>query len=302
MVTRFADGRGGIDTELARRLIKAQFPQWADLPVTPVEFDGWDNRTFRLGDDKSIRIPSAAGYAAAVEKEDRWLPRLASGLPVPIPEPVGLGRPTEDYPHHWSVRRWLDGETASPATVRDQAPFADDLARFLLALQAIDPTDGPAAGDHCAHRGAPPVHYDDETREALRMLRGRVDTEAAERVWEAALAAPASGPAVWFHGDVSVGNLLVRDGRLAAVIDFGTCGVGDPACDLVIAWTFLSGAGRRVFRQGIDQDHGTWARARGWAIWKALIVLARVIDSDPEQAAKFQREITEVIDDHREFG
>ncbi len=302
MVTRYADGRGGIDTELARRLIKAQFPQWADLPVTPVEFDGWDNRTFRLGDELTIRLPSAVGYAAAVEKEDRWLPRLAPGLPVPIPEPVGLGQPSAEYPHHWSVRRWLDGATASPTTVQDQAPFADDLARFLLALQAIDPTGGPAAGDHCAHRGAPPAYYDDQTRDALRTLQGRVDTETASEVWQAALAAPASGPAVWFHGDVSIGNLLVRDGRLAAVIDFGTCGVGDPACDLVIAWTFLSGAGRRVFREVIDQDHGSWARARGWAIWKALFVLARVIDSDPEQAAKFQREITEVIDDHREFG
>ncbi len=136
----------------------------------------------------------------------------------------------------------------------DQAPFAEDLARFLLALQAIDATDGPAAGDHCAHRGAPPVYYDDETREALRTLRHRVDTESAEEVWEAALAAPATGPAVWFHGDVSIGNLLVRDGRLAAVIDFGTCGVGDPACDLVIAWTFLAGEGRSVFREVIDHD------------------------------------------------
>ena len=302
MATRYADGRGGIDTELARRLIKAQFPQWADLPVTPVEFDGWDNRTFRLGDELTIRLPSAVGIRGRGGEGGRWLPRLAPGLPVPIPEPVGLGQPSEGYPHHWSVRRWLDGETASPATVADQAPFAEDW-RGSCALQAVDATDGPAAGDHCAHRGAPPVYYDDETREALRTLR----RSGRHRVRRRGLGGGAGGPGDRAGGlvprrRVSIGNLLVRDGRLAAVIDFGTCGVGDPACDLVIAWTFLAGEGRSVFREVIDQDRGTWARARGWAIWKALIVLARVIDSDPDQAAKFGREITEVIADHREFG
>jgi aminoglycoside phosphotransferase (APT) family kinase protein len=302
VTTRYADGRGGIDIELASRLIKSQFPQWGELPVRPVEFDGWDNRTFRLGDELTVRMPSHASYEAAVAKEDRWLPRLAPSLPLPIPEPIGLGRPSEDYSHHWSVRRWLEGDTASLTTIDDLPRFARDLAGFLRALQSVDATGGPPPGDHCFHRGGPPAYYDEETREALDRLQGRIDTAAAAEVWDAALAAPFDGEPVWFHGDISIGNLLVRDGRLAAVIDFGTCGVGDPACDLVITWTFLSGESRQVFRDEIDQDHDAWARARGWAIWKALIGLASVIDSAPEEAARIQREIGDVIDDHRTFG
>ena len=264
------DGRAGIDAALVRRLVTAQLPQWADLPVAPVEVDGWDNRTYRLGDELSVRLPTAAGYEPAVDKEDRWLPVLAPRLPLPVPVPVALGQPTEEYPFRWSVRRWLDGETARHDRL-DQVGFAEDVAGFLRALWSVEAGGGPAAGAHSFFRGCDPAHYDDETRAALAGLDGRVDTRRATAVWDEALAATWDGPAVWFHGDVATGNLLVRDGRLAAVIDFGTAGVGDPACDLVLAWTFLSGTGRRAFREAARQDDGTWARARGWALWKALV-------------------------------
>lgn len=302
------DGRGGIDAELVRRLLKSQFPQWSELPVRPVEFDGWDNRTYRLGEELTVRLPSAPGYVAAVAKEDRWLPRLAPHLPVPVPEPVATGRPGEGYPHPWSIRRWIPGETADPSRIADLPGFARDVAGFLRALQRIDAAGGPEPGPHCFHRGGPPGYYDAETREALRRLAttrsdlGRIDFDRAAAVWQAALDAPASTRTVWFHGDIAHGNLIVRDGRLAAVIDFGTCGVGDPACDLVISWTMFSGADRAAFREAIGQDDATWARARGWAIWKALIVLADKIDSDPGEAATQRRVIDEVIADHREFG
>ncbi|OLF12722.1 acetyltransferase [Actinophytocola xinjiangensis] len=273
------DGRAGIDAALVRRLIAAQCPQWSDRPVRPVDVDGWDNRTYRLGDDLTVRLPTAGAYAAAVGKEHRWLPRLAPWLPVPIPEPVALGRPAFGYPHPWSVRRWLDGATASPATVGDLTAFAVAVGEFVVALQRIDPTGGPTAGAHCFHRGTPPAHYDDETRKALATLDGRIDTVRAETVWTTALTADWHGPPTWFHGDIAHGNLLVRDGHLAAVIDFGTSGVGDPACDLVIAWTMFHGPSRDAFRATVAQDEGTWARARGWALWKALITAdLRVVD------------------------
>lgn len=265
------DGRAGIDAALVRRLVRAQLPQWGDLPVTPVEVDGWDNRTYRLGDELSVRLPTASGYAAAVEKEHRWLPVLAPRLPLPVPQPVALGRPTEEYPHPWSVRRWLPGDTARPDLLDDPVRFALDVAGFVRALWAVDAHGGPVAGAHSFFRGAPPVHYDAETRRALDALDGRVDRRRATAVWQDALAAPYGGRDVWFHGDIAPGNLLVRDGRLAAVIDFGTSGVGDPACDLVLAWTFLTGRSRAAFRDATAQDAGTWARARGWALWKALI-------------------------------
>jgi aminoglycoside phosphotransferase (APT) family kinase protein len=267
------DGRAGIDAGLVARLIARQFPQWAGLPVRPVAADGWDNRTYRLGEALSVRLPTAERYVAAVAKESRWLPWLASRLPLPIPEVVATGRPGDGYPFPWSVRRWLEGTPAGFARLGDPEGFGSALAGFLDALHGLDATGGPAAGAHSFFRGAGLSHYDGETRDCLRSLAGIVDTARAAAVWEAALAAAWTGPPVWFHGDIAPGNLLVRDGRLAAVIDFGTSGVGDPACDLVIAWTFLRGRSRAAFAEAVAADAGAFARARGWAPWKALLVL-----------------------------
>lgn len=294
------DGRAGIDAALVRRLIATQFPQWRDQPVTPVAIDGWDNRTYRLGTQLSVRLPTAASYASAVEKEARWLPILAPSLPVAVPVPLATGRPGGGYPFCWSVRPWLDGRTALEQPPVDLGGFAISIAEFLLALQRIDATDGPIAGAHSFYRGASPKYYDNETRECLRALRGRIDVDAAATVWDAALATTWSRAPVWFHGDVASGNLLVRDGRLTAVIDFGTCGVGDPACDLVIAWTFFRGQSRDMFRNRVQQDADTWARARGWVLWKALISLG----GDAEEAAWELNVpiIEEVIADHDRFG
>ena len=292
------DGRAGIDAGLVKRLVAAQFPQWSGLPVTPVEVDGWDNRTYRLGDEMTVRLPTAAAYAPAVDKEDRWLPILAPSLPVAVPVPLAKGAPGEGYPFGWSVRRWLEGETASGGRIDDLCGFATSVAEFILALQRVDATGGPRAGAHCFHRGAPPAHYDDETRRSLAVLNGRIDTDRASAVWNAALDAPWTGPPVWFHGDIASGNLLVKDGRLTAVIDFGTSGVGDPACDLVIAWTMFSGESRQAFRAAVGQDAGTWARARGWALWKALIGLVQDLDSHEDRAAVNRRVVEEVLADH----
>jgi aminoglycoside phosphotransferase (APT) family kinase protein len=293
------DGRAGIDAGLVKRLITSQFPRWSELSVTPVEVDGWDNRTYRLGDDLAVRLPTAEYYAPAVDKEHRWLPVLAPSLPVPIPASLALGAPGEGYPFNWSIRRWLDGVTASPGRIADLPAFANLVAGFIVALQRVDPTGGPLAGAHSFFRGAPPAHYDEETRRTLARLDGRVDTDRATAVWDTALSAVWQGPPVWFHGDMASGNLLVRDGTLAAVIDFGTCGIGDPACDLVIAWTLFLGESREAFRETVGQDAATWARARGWALWKALISLAGAIETADEQAAAIQhRVIDEVLVEH----
>ena len=297
------DGRAGIDAELVRRLVAAQFPQWRDLPVTPVEADGWDNRTYRLGDDMTVRLPTHERYAPAVDKEHRWLPILAPLLPVPVPVPLAKGAPGEGYPFSWSIRRWLDGETARRDRVADLPGLAISVAEFILALQRIDATGGPPAGEHCFYRGAAPAHYDDETRRCLAALEGRIDTEGASAVWDAAVAAAWDGPPVWFHGDIASGNLLIRRRRLAAVIDFGTSGIGDPACDLVIAWTFFSGESREAFRHSVGHDAATWARARGWALWKALLRLAADIDPadiDPDEpaAAVNRRIVDDILADH----
>ncbi|PBB37375.1 aminoglycoside phosphotransferase family protein [Mesorhizobium sp. WSM3868] len=290
-----------IDTALVRRLVDAQFPEWRHLPVKPVAFGGWDNRTFHLGDTMAVRLPSAAPYALQVEKEHRWLRKLAPLLPLPIPEPLAMGEPAAGYPWHWSVYRWIEGETAKTGHIADLRAFAVSLAEFLVALKRIDPTAGPAPGQHNFYRGGPLAVYDDEARQAIAALEGRIDTQAATAVWKAALAAGWHGSPVWFHGDVASGNLLVEDGRLSAVIDFGTSGVGDPSCDLAIAWTLFEGESREAFRARISVDDATWARGRGWTLWKALITVAGH-DANQAEVGRQRRVIDEVLADHRKLG
>ena len=287
-----------IDVALVRRLVAAQFPQWADLPVRPVALGGWDNRTFHLGETMTVRLPSAASYSLQVEKEQRWLPRLAPLLPLPIPVPLAMGEPAEGYPWHWSIYRWLDGEPAATGHIADPRQFATTLGQFLRALQRIDATGGPPPGSHNFHRGGSLAVYDGETRQALAALAGRIDNGLAREVWEAALSTTWDGPPVWVHGDVAAGNLLVRNGVLSAVIDFGSSAVGDPACDLYIAWTFLEGQSRDAFRAALLLDEATWARGRGWTLWKALITLAALPGTNALAASEFRRVLDEVLTDH----
>lgn len=268
-----------IDADLVRRLVAHQFPAWAHLAVRPVDVDGWDNRTFRVGENLSARLPSAPGYAPQVRKEMTWLPRLAESVRLPIPEIVAVGTPGEGYPFEWTLRRWIDGIPASHTAPKDTVEFAEELARFLGSLRAADPV-GPPPGLHSAYRGSPLERWDAQTRATIEALGGRIDGRAALAEWQRARRADdgASTP-VWFHGDVAPSNLLLRDGRLAAVIDFGCCGVGDPACDLAIVWTTFDVLARSRFRDVLGVDDAEWARGRGWALWKALITL-----DDPRHA------------------
>ena len=203
-------------------------------------------------------------------------------LPLPIPEPVGLGRPSATFQRPWSIYRWIDGRQAHVDDIADLNVFARDLAGFLIALYAIDAHHGPEPGAHSFGRGGSLEGYDAESRRALTILGDDIDAGVAARVWDAALASQWHGPPVWVHGDVAPSNLLVMDGQLAAVIDFGCSAVGDPACDLVMAWTFFADESADTFRRGLALDEATWARARGWALWKAVVHLAREKQGGPD--------------------
>ncbi len=277
--------KSDITSRLVSELVATQFPLWADLPVRPVPLDGWDNTTFRLGNDMLVRLPSAERYVAQIEKEHHWLPRLAGHLPLPIPRPLARGVPGSGYPFPWSVYRWLSGEPASAGSVLDLVRLAADLAAFLAALYGIDPAGGPPAGPHSFFRGGPVATYDAEARAAIAALNGVIDSRAAGAVWDAAVSAPRAVTPVWVHGDVAGSNLIVVDGHLSAVIDFGCSAVGDPACDLVVAWTFFTGESRKAFRAALALSDATWARARGWALWKAAITLAREHGSGQDAAS-----------------
>jgi aminoglycoside phosphotransferase (APT) family kinase protein len=290
--------KADITAGLVSRLVGTQFPQWASLPVRAVDVGGWDNMTFRLGEDMSVRLPSAEEYVPGVEKEQRWLPVLAGRLPLPIPELLAAGGPGCGFPWPWSVYGWIDGSPVTEQTIPDLPQFAADLAGFLTALSRIDPAGGPPPGPHNFFRGGPLAVYDCETQQSLAALKGHIDTVLAAEVWRAAQRATWPGRPVWFHGDAQPGNLLAKDGRLCAVIDFGTCGVGDPACDTTIAWTFLSGESSRIFKERLPVDAATWARGRGWAIWKAMKVLVGALEDDPEDAAFTTSVIDKILADH----
>jgi len=280
--------RAALDVELVERLVADQFPQWAGLPVRPVELNGWDNVTFRLGEELSVRLPSHDMYVAEIDKEHRWLPVLARQLPLPIPEPLAKAEPNTAFPRPWSIYRWLPGMPATPERVTDPVRLAEDLAEFLTALYGVDAAGGPAPGPHSFSRGAPVAVWDEQVDRAIKALASEMPAKAARVVWQTALHASSASPLVWVHGDIVGSNLLLVDGRLSAVIDFGCSAVGDPACDLLIAWCFFSGKSRRAFRALVPVDEATWARGRGWALWKALVSLegARARGSEGLGAAR----------------
>ena len=284
-----------ITSQLVSALLAAQFPQWARLPLIPVEPGGWDNRTFRLGDAMAVRLPSAECYAEQVDKEQRWLPWLAPQLPLAVPSPLAVGEPGAEYPWHWSIYRWIDGETVATSSNVDLAVLASDLARFLVELQSLDATQGPAPGAHNFQRGGSLSIYDQQTRRAIAALGREIDAARATEIWDEALATSWDRTPVWIHGDVAAGNLLLQDAKLHAVIDFGCCAVGDPACDLVAAWTIFDAGSADDFRKRLQLDDATWQRARGWALWKALITLVDELAADATAADRTRALIERII-------
>ncbi len=289
-----------IDTDLVRRLITSQFPRWSDLLITEVLPNGWDNRTFRLGDRMSVRLPSAERYVAQVEKEHRWLPVLAEKLPLRIPTPLEIGIPDEGYPWKWSVYGWIDGETANTERIDNMPRFARALSEILAALQSADTSGAPGAGTHSGHRGGDLSIYDDQTRKAIEIMdvESDLDKSLLTEIWDVALDSKWDKPPVWIHGDISSGNLLVRDGILSAVIDFGGIAVGDPACDLAIAWTMFEDKSRDTFRNRLGLDDATWARARGWTLWKALIILSGISETNAAEGEHSRQTVDRVLADH----
>ncbi|MEU8415996.1 aminoglycoside phosphotransferase family protein [Amycolatopsis japonica] len=279
-----------IDIALARRLIDTQFPQWSGLPLLPYAPAGSDHVIYRLGENLSVRLPRHDGAIEQAAKEAEWLPRLAPHLPLAVPVLVGVGAADFDYPWPWAVSRWLDGEVATVDALSGSHEAAVALAGFLTALHRID------AGTTEDLTGRPLATRDTSTRLAIAKVGDAFDTAAMTDLWDTALAAPCwSGPPVWFHGDFHTGNLLTTNGRLSAVIDFGELGVGDPARDLIIAFTLMSAETRATFRAALDVDDATWTRGRGWALATGLNAYVSYAAVNPHVAAQTTRQITQAL-------
>jgi aminoglycoside phosphotransferase (APT) family kinase protein len=295
------------DADLVARLLTAQFPQWAALPVRRVESTGTDNAMFRIGTELCARLPRIEWAVGSLQREQRWLPPLAPHLPLAVPVPVGVGTPTEEYPYPWSVLPWIDGEPATrhrlgapngdtethPAI--DPVAVAIDLAHFLKALHTADTTGAPAPRP--GSRGMAITTRDQEVREAVAELGSAVDAKAVLEIWERVMDTPAWPAApVWIHADLQGGNLITRDGRLAAVIDFAP-NTGDPAVDLLPAWNLFSGEARAAFREALGVDDATWERGRGWALSVALVALPYYtrLGTNPRIVADSWHEIEELL-------
>lgn len=255
---------------LAKKLISSQFPQWESLLIQPVKQSGWDNRTFHLGQDMTIRLPSSENYAPQILKEFKWLPFLGAGVACHITTPLALGQPCEDFPWHWTINRWIEGDTASIARIQNLSQFAQDLGLFLNEFQSIDSSGGPIAGAHNFYRGGDLSVYDDEMRLAISKIENKKEQKIAKQLWTDALSSRWEGKPVGVHGDIAIGNILVREGKLNAIIDFGQLAIGDPACDLAIAWNLFTGKSRTTFQAALCLDKNTWIRAMGWTFWKTL--------------------------------
>ena len=250
------------DAALVRRLLLAQHPEWADRPISRVPSAGTDNAMYRIGDDLAVRLPRIDWAVKNVAKEQRWLPTLAPHLPLAVPLPVAEGLPTDEFPYPWGVVRWLPGRLATSDDLDDPVQAAKDLAAFVRALREIDHRDGPRH-----QRGASIRHGDRMVRDGVGRLDGELDIDALLAVWSEAVTAPEhDGPPTWFHGDLSYLNLLATDGRISGVIDWGTCGVGDPAIDMIPAWSLLPAGAREVYRDELGVDDAEWARGKGWVI------------------------------------
>jgi len=286
------DGELDIDADLVRRLLAAQFPSLADLPVSAVRSTGTVNAIYRLGDQLCARLPRMQKWAQDLGKEWRWLPKLAPHLPLQVPEPVAKGHPESWYPFTWVIYRWIDGQPYSDELVDDEHQAARDLARFVSELRRIDPVAAPPGGRK------PLRELDAVTRAAIQAARDVIDSDAATAAWDRALQAPAwEGTPAWIHTDLLRPNLLVDGGRLGAVIDFGSAGVGDPAADVIAAWSVFSHAGRGTFRGTLDVDDGTWNRARGFALHQAAQIIPYYSESNPGFVALAKRTVEGVLAD-----
>ena len=298
MVPKMHDDEVETNAAMVRRLLAGKFPAWAALPIAGVASAGTDNALYRLGSDMVVRLPRIHWAVDGVAREQRWLGPLAPHLPVPIPTPLGQGVPGEGYPWPWSVYRWLPGDNPVVGHIADAGGLARDLAGFVAALHRIDPSDGPLG-----RRGEPLADRHDRTTASLDALVGVIDTDTAAVIWRQARDTPIwPGQGVWIHGDLSPGNVLLVEGRLAGVIDFGGIGLGDPAADMSAAWNLLPREARPVFRRTLAVDDDTWARGRGWALSVAVNQMPYYRDTNPSLMANSRYVINEVLHDYATAG
>ncbi len=283
--------------ELAQSLIASQFPAWSHLPLKKIDSAGTDNSMYRLGDEMAVRFPVSVSAAEQVAKEQSWLPKLSS-FAVAIPVIIGAGRPTNEFPLPWSVVNWIEGKDAASDVISDWLTMADDLGQFVRAFRGQNISGAPAAGKHNGFRGTALINLDQVARNAMNALEDIFDKACLLKIWEQALGVePWAGSPVWIHGDIHAANIVVQNGSIAGIIDFGLMGVGDPACDLALAWSLLPTHARDVFRTAANVDEPTWQRGKGWGLYIGVIALSYYRERNAILSGIAETAIQAVIED-----
>jgi aminoglycoside phosphotransferase (APT) family kinase protein len=284
------EGEIDIDIALVKRLLTEQFPHLAERAITAVRSTGTVNAIYRLGDEFCVRLPRLEEWAESIDNEWIWLPKLAPHISLSTPKPLARGKPTNWYPHPWAIYHWIEGSPYQEGLINDERQVAYDLVNFILELRSVDMLGAPPGGRR------PLVELDAATHSAIESVRGVIDTEAVSTAWTHSLESPPwDGRPVWIHGDLLKSNLLVQDGRLCAVIDFGGVGIGDPAADVIPAWSVFNTVGREIFRQALDVDDDTWSRARGYALHQALMIIPYYLETNPDFVTMAKRTVVEIL-------
>ena len=285
-------GEIDIDIALVKGLLTEQFPHLAEKPIAVVRSTGTVNAIYRLDKTLYIRLPRLEAWAESIDREWIWLPKLAPHISLNVPRPFARGKPSNGYPFSWAIYHWIEGAPYQDKLIRDERQAAYDLVNFILELRSVEMRGAPRGGRR------PLIELNAATRAAIESSRGVIDTQAASEAWAHSLEAPPwNGKPVWIHGDLLRSNLLVQDGQLCAVIDFGGVGTGDPAADVVPAWSVFNTVGREIFRGALDVDKDTWSRARGYALHQALMIIPYYPESNPEFVAMAKRTVNEVLAD-----
>lgn len=282
-----------LSLEVVNQLLNEQFPEWSHQVIYPLNHQGTDNVMLKLGEDKIVRFPRTQRSEKSLKKECLWLPKLDSNLPIQIPHILGVGQPSEQYPYQWAIVNFLEGSCPSDSNPLDLTLAAKGLGHFIKELQKADIANAPLCSRKC-----PAMSSDKETRESMLALSDVFDIKAIAKLWDSALEVPPwKMDPVWLHGDIHAGNLLVQDRRLTGVIDFGMAGVGDPACDLMVAWMLFDQDTREIFHSAVNPDEAMWDRARGCALHFGIMAYSYYKDRDPFLAGLAKRTLNEILMD-----
>ena len=284
-----------IDIKLVKNLLSQQFSAWKNLNLELIKPEGTDNVMYRLGDDKVVRLPRRQISSLNVEKEINILPILKPHVSISIPEVLAVGKADERYPFSWLICSQLEGKNLDDKNKVDLHQAAIDLGHFVRSMQNIDSKNGIIC-----KRGESISSRDHEVRRAIALSDQFFDTTLLTKLWSNVLQAPVwKGDPVWIHGDLHPGNLLVKNSKISAIVDFGLSGIGDPAVDLMVAWTLLTKETREIFRSIVRPDDATWERARGWALFLGVLGCYYYVESNPAFAAIAKKSVDEVVIDCR---